>query len=63
MWGPPPDHPLWKLAQSLIALLALLIIVVHPTGAHHAAVPDMNDLIGVGGVGLAGKLLWQQLWK
>ena len=58
---PDKDHPVWTLAQSVVALIAVLILVAHPNGAHQATMPDMNDAAGLGGLALAAKLLWQQI--
>lgn len=57
---PEKDHPVWTLAQSIVALIAILVLVLHPNGAHRGSVPDMNDAAGMGGLALAAKLLWQQ---
>ena len=59
----PPDHPLWKLAQSLIALAGLYLLATHGVslaeGLHSG--PDLGDAAGIGGAALAGKLIYQVL--
>jgi hypothetical protein len=58
----PVDHPGWKVAQTALAVAGIVVIVLH-RDAHVTTTPDVTDVVGIGGLSLAGKLLWQQLWK
>lgn len=44
------DHPVWKVAQALIAVVGLAILVIH--GSTH-----LSDGAGVVGAGVGGWLL------
>lgn len=62
-WLPEKDHPVWKLAQSLVALAALAIWAYHgewgpPTPIQEAGT-HTPDMIGLMGSGVAAKLAWQ----
>lgn len=58
-WLPEKDHPVWKLAQSIVALVPLLWVSYHAWHGHAGGV-DLSDAAGVGGAALAMKLLVQQ---
>lgn len=58
---PDKDHPLWKLAQSLVALLGLVLAARHAAIGEHVAV-DLSDAAGLGGAALGAKLLLQA-WR
>lgn len=53
---PNKNHPIWKLMQSVIALIALFIFIYH---GHEGLRFDMNDASGVVGMGVIVKLIYQ----
>ena len=61
MTWPEKDHPAWKLAQSIVALVGLAILVFHGIDGGHAGGVDVEDGAGVAALGLAGKLVYQAL--
>lgn len=59
-WLPEKDHPVWKLAQSIVALVPILWVSYHAAHGHTSGV-DLSDAAGAGGAALAIKLLVQQM--
>ena len=57
----PANHPIWKLAQSIVALVGLSIVAFHGIDGGHIGGVDLEDGAGVAGLGLAGKLVYQAL--
>ncbi|MGH7177885.1 MAG: hypothetical protein ACREJC_10925 [Tepidisphaeraceae bacterium] len=57
---PDKDHPLWKLAQSLVALAGIGLLVIHSLYGGHAGL-DLSDAAGAGGGLLGAKLIYQIL--
>lgn len=56
---PDKDHPLWKLAQSVVTLVGLIVLVTHGFDGAHAGGVDVADATGAGSLALGGKLLYQ----
>lgn len=60
-WWQDAKHPIWKVAQGLIALAMLIVGSYHGielADGQHAARVDLGDVTGLGGLGVTGKLLW-----
>ena len=58
---PPVGHPLWKMAQGVLALSGLAIVSWHGMSGGHDGVVDVSDGAGALGLGLTGKLIWNLL--
>lgn len=56
------DHPVWKLAQSIVALALLYLLTkegIQVVNSAHSITPDFSDIGGMAGLGIAGKLIYQ----
>lgn len=56
---PDKDHPIWKLAQSIIALIGIVWFSYHSVSAGNVDTDGVAS--GVGSGILSGKLLYQYL--
>ena len=54
------DSPVWKTVQTIFAVLGIAILVWH---VEHSGVgsPDVDSVVGSGGLVVGVKLLWQSL--
>jgi hypothetical protein len=60
-WLPDKDHPVWKTIQGILALSAIIFAAYHGMEGFHQSGLDKSDAAGMGGLGLAGKLVWQYM--
>jgi len=54
---PDKDHPIWKLAQSIVAIAGLAVFAAF--GLDHAPAIDLDTAAGLGGAAVGSKLLYQ----
>lgn len=59
---PDPEGAKWKAIQTVAAVMGIAILVWH---IEHRGVtgPDADAVVGVGGLGVGLKLLWQSIGK
>ena len=56
------DHPIWKVAQSVVGVIGLTILVTHGVdGGHQSTGLDREDLAGAVGMVAAGNVARQLL--
>lgn len=59
---PDPNNAKWKAIQTIAAVCGMAILVWH---LEHRGMtgPDVDGVVGVGGLGVGLKLLWQSMGK